>query len=191
MRDYVKSKDFHRHMRSLLVARFQELGWQSQAAGKCSFVQGRRVFWLQVSQYSNSLTGGKFTLNLSEGVGAAGDTRILRHLDETDRAIGKALEEHIIARLPRPDPDPDVEVVGDDGGPVLVKLGDLAKANPRQWDGPSDVWLPYFSKSDLDDWAAFLLPRLDRLIRPSKPEIIDPMIWARWFDHLTGLFRRR
>ncbi|ANL49502.1 hypothetical protein AMC87_PB00178 (plasmid) [Rhizobium phaseoli] len=122
MRDYVKSKDFHRHMRSLLVARFQELGWQSQAAGKCSFVQGRRVFWLQVSQYSNSLTGGKFTLNLSEGVGgAAGDTRILRHLDEADRAIGKALEEHIIARLPRPDPDPDVEVVGDDGGLVLAR----------------------------------------------------------------------
>ncbi|ANK89315.1 MULTISPECIES: hypothetical protein [Rhizobium] len=191
MRDYVKSKDFHRHMRSLLVARFQELGWQSQAAGKCSFVQGRRVFWLQVSQYSNSLTGGTFSLNLSEGVGAAGDTRILRHLDEADRAIGKALEEHIIARLPPPDPDPDVEVVGDDGGPVLVKLGDLAKANPRQWDGPSDVWLPYFSKSDLDDWAAFLLPRLDRLTRSSTPEIIDPMAWTKRLDRLTALFRRR
>ena len=190
MRDYVRSKEFHRHMRVLLASRFQELGWEPQT-GRCSFARGRTVFWLQVSQYSNSLIGGKFTLNLSEGVGAAGDTRILRHLNEADRAIGKALEEHIIARLPRPDPDPEVEVVGDDGGTVLVKVGDLAKANPRQWDGPSDVWLPYFSKSDLDEWAAFLLARLERLIRLSTPEIIDPMTWTTRFSRLTGLFRWR
>ena len=191
MRDYVKSKDFHRHMRSLLASRFQELGWESQAAGKCSFVRGKRVFWLQISQYSNSVTGAKFTVNMTEGSGAASDTRILRQLDDADRAAGKALEESIIARLPRPDPDPDIEVVGENGGTVLVKLGDLAKANPRQWDGPSDVWLPYFGKSDLDDWAAFLLPRLDRLIASSSPEIIDPQSWAQKFRHLTGLFRSK
>ncbi|MDR9782790.1 hypothetical protein [Rhizobium redzepovicii] len=189
MRDYVKSAGFHRHMRLLLASKFQELGWELQT-GKCSFARGKRVFWLQISQSSNSLIGGKFTLNVSEGSGAAGDTRILRHLNEADRAIGKALEEHIIARRPRPDPDPDIEVVGD-GGPLLLKLGDLAKANPRQWDGPSDVWLPYFSKSDLDEWAAFLLPRLERLIRPPTPEITDPMTWTKRFDRLTGLFRWR
>ncbi|OWV70379.1 hypothetical protein ATY77_16545 [Rhizobium sp. R634] len=191
MRDYVKSKDFHRHMRSLLASRFQELGWESQATGKCSFVLGRRVFWLQISQYSNSVTGAKFTINMTEGAGAASDTRILRQLDDSDRAAGKALEELIISRLPRPDPDPDVEVVGDHGETVLVKLGDLAKANPRQWDGPADVWLPYFSRSDLDDWAAFLLPRLDRLVAPSSPEATDPSLWAQRLRRFTGLFRSK
>ncbi|ULJ81332.1 hypothetical protein MF410_24985 (plasmid) [Rhizobium sp. C104] len=112
-------------------------------------------------------------------------------MNDTDRAIGKALEEHIIARRPRPDPDPDIEVVGDDGGRILIKLGDLAKANPRQWVGPSDVWLPYFSKNDLDDWAAFLLPRLDRLVGPSPPETIDPSPWAQRLLHFAGLFRSK
>lgn len=189
MRDYVKSQAFHRHMRSLLALKFQELGWESQTAGKCSFVRGRRVCWLQISQHSNSVMGAKFTINMSQGSGPAGDTRILPRLNEADRAIGKALEEHIIARLPRPDPDPEIEIVGDNGRPVLVKLGSLVRANPRQWDAPSDVWLPYFSKGDLDDWAAFLLPRLDRLIASSSPEMIDPMLWAQRFRHLTGLFR--
>lgn len=189
MRDYLKSKDFHRHMRSLLASRFQELGWESQATGKCSFVRGGRVFWLQISQYSNSVTGAKFTINMTEGSGGASDTRILRQLDDADRAAGKALEERIIARLPRPDPDPDVEVVGDHGETVMVKLGDLAKANPRQWDGPSDVWLPYFGRSDLDDWAAFLLPRLDRLVASSSPEMTDPFLWTQRFRHLIGFLR--
>ncbi|ARM91731.1 hypothetical protein RHEC894_PD00226 (plasmid) [Rhizobium sp. CIAT894] len=187
MCDYLKSREFHRHMRLLLAP---EHGWEPQP-GKCSFIRGKRAFWLQVSQYSNSLVGGKFTLNMTEDSGPAGDTRILSRLTEADRAIGKALEEQIIARLPRPDPDPEIEVVGENGGTVLVKLGDLARANPRQWDGPSDVWLPYFSKSDLDDWAAFLLPRLDRLTRPSTPENSDPMAWTKRFDRLTDLFRRR
>ncbi|MBX4927007.1 hypothetical protein [Rhizobium binae] len=191
MRDYVKSKDFHRRMRSLLASRFQELGWESQAAGKCSFVRGGRVFWLQVSRYSNGVIGGKFTLNMTEGSGSAGDTRILRRLSEADRTVGKALEERIIARLPRPDPDPEIEVVGDNGGTVLVKLGDLAKANPRQWDGPSDVWLPYFGKNDLDDWAAFLVPRLDRLVARSSPEVTDPRLWVQRLRDLTGLFRSK
>ncbi|MBB2684522.1 hypothetical protein N2597_29570 (plasmid) [Rhizobium sophoriradicis] len=191
MRDYVESKDFHRHMRSLLASRFQELGWESQAAGRCSFVRGRRVFSLQVSQYSNSLIGAKFTINMTEGSGAASDTRILRHLNDADRAAGKAVEERIFARLPRPDPDPDVDVVGDHGQTVSVKLGDLAKANPRQWDGPFDVWLPYFSKTDLDDWAAFLLPRLDRLVAPSSPEMTDPLLWAQRFRGLVSFFGRK
>lgn len=116
MRDYLKSKDFHRHMRSLLAPKFRELGWETQAAGKCSFARGGRACWLQVSQYSNAVMGAKFTINLTEGTGSAGDTRILRRLDETDRAVGQALEEQIIARLPRPDPDPEIEVVGDNGG---------------------------------------------------------------------------
>ncbi|WHO76295.1 hypothetical protein [Rhizobium sp. BT03] len=190
MRDYVKGQSFHRYMRSLLAWRFQELGWESQP-GKCSFVHGKRIFWLQISQSSNSLMGGKFTLNLTEGSGAAGDTRVLRRLNEADRAVGRALEERIIARLPRPDPDPDIEVVGENGGTVLVKLGDLARANPRQWDGPSDVWLPYFGKNDLDDWAAFLVPRLDRLVGPPSPETIDPSLWAQRLRHFTGLFRSK
>ena len=190
MRDYVKSQNFHRHMRSLLASRFEELGWTSQK-GKCSFVRGGKVFWLQVSQYSNSLTGGKFTLNITEGSGSASDMRILRRLNDADRSTGKALEEHIIARLPRPDPDPDIEVVGENGGTVLVKLGDLAKANPRQWDGPADVWLPYFSKDDLDDWAAFLLPRLERLTAASSSETIDPQLWAQRFRRLMVFFRSK
>lgn len=190
MRDYLKSRDFHRHMRSLLAPRFQELGWEPQA-GKCSFVRGGRVCWLQVSQYSNSVMGAKFTINMTEGSGSASDTRILHRLDETDRAVGKALEERLIARLPRPDPDPEVEVVGDNGQTVSVKLGDLARANPRQWEGPDDVWLPYFSKSDLDDWAAFLLPRLDRLIASSSSERVHPQLWAQRLHRLTGLFRSK
>jgi hypothetical protein len=99
------------------------------------------------------------------------------------------VEERIFARLPRPDPDPDVDVVGDNGQTVSVKLGDLAKANPRQWDGPFDVWLPYFSKTDLDDWAAFLLPRLDRLVASSSPEMTDPLLWAQRFRKLVGFLR--
>ncbi|RUM27152.1 hypothetical protein EFQ99_02840 [Rhizobium vallis] len=190
MRDYLKSRDFHRHMRSLLAPRFQELGWEPQT-GKCSFVRGGRVVWLQVSQYSNSVMGAKFTINMTEGSGSASDIRILHRLEETDRAVGKALEERIIARLPRPDPDPEVEVVGDNGQMVSVKLGDLTRANPRQWEGPADVWLPYFSKSDLDDWAAFLLPRLDRLIASSSSETVDPQLWAQRFRRLTGFFRSK
>ncbi|MGZ2486887.1 hypothetical protein ACVITL_005472 [Rhizobium pisi] len=190
MRDYVKSRDFHRHMRSLLASRFQELGWKSQT-GKCSFARGRRVCWLQISQHSNSVLGSKFTINMTQGSGPAGDTRILRRLNEEDRAIGKDLEERIIARLPRPDPDPEVEVVGEDGGTLLVKLGDLVRANPKQWDAPSDVWLPYFSKSDLDDWAAFLLPRLDRLTASSSSEMTDALLWVQRLRRLTGLFRSR
>lgn len=191
MRDYLKSRDFHRHMRSLLASRFRELGWEPQPAGKCSFARGGKVCWLQVSQYSNGITGAKFTINMTEGSGSAGDTRILRRLDAADRAVGKALEASIIARLPRPDPDPEIEVVGDNGQTVLVKLGDLARANPRQWDAPSDVWLPYFSKSDLDDWAAFLLPRLERLTAPSSSEKIAPQLWAQRFRRLTLLFRSK
>ncbi|MDF9820628.1 hypothetical protein M2308_003411 [Rhizobium leguminosarum] len=191
MRDYLKSKDFHRHMRSLLASGFQELGWESQLGGKCSFARGGRVCWLQVSQYSNSVLGAKFTINMTESSGPAGDTRILYRLDKADRAIGKALEEHIIAHLPRPDPDPEIEVVGDNGQPVLVRLGDLVRANPRQWEAATDVWLPYFSKSDLDDWAAFLLPRLERLTAPSSSEKIDPQWWAQRFRRLTRLFRSK
>ncbi|MBX4974362.1 hypothetical protein HJB73_13035 [Rhizobium lentis] len=192
MRDYLKSKDFHRHMRSLLAPKFRELGWETQAAGKCSFARGGRVCWLQVSQYSNAVIGAKFTINLTESTGSAGDTRILRRLDEADRAVGQALEEQIIARLPMPDPDPEIEVVGDNGGTVLVKLGDLARANMRQWEAPADVWLPYFSKSDLDEWAAFLLPRLERLTAPSSPEIIDPQRRAaERVRRLVGFFRSK
>nr|AOO92806.1 hypothetical protein [Rhizobium leguminosarum bv. trifolii] len=191
MRDYLKSRDFHRHMRSLLASRFRELGWESQTAGKCSFARGGRACWLQVSQCSNGIMGAKFTINMTEGPGPAGDTRILRRLNEADRGIGKALEESIIARLPRPDPDPEVEVVGDNGQTILVKLGDLARANPRQWEAPSDVWLPYFSKSDLDDWATFLLPRLERLTALSSSEKIDPQLWAQRFRRLTRLFRSK
>ncbi|EJZ19138.1 hypothetical protein RCCGEPOP_21827 [Rhizobium sp. Pop5] len=135
--------------------------------------------------------GAKFTINMTEGSGPADDTRILYRLDEADRATGKALEERIIARLPRPDPDLEIEVVGNDGGTVLVKLGDLVRANPRQWEGPSDVWLPYFSKADLDDWAAFLLPRLERLTTASSSEIVDPQLWARRFHRLMGFFRSK
>lgn len=191
MRDYVKSKDFHRHMRSLLAPGFQELGWESQAAGKCSFTRGGRVCWLQVSQYSNSVMGAKFTINMTEGSSSAGNTRILFRLNEADRAVGRALEEGIIARLPRPDPDPEIEVVGDNGGTVLVKLGDLPRANSRQWEGPADVWLPYFSKGDLDDWAAFLLPRLERLTAASSSETIDPQLWAQRFRRLMVFFRSK
>ncbi|MGG7579542.1 hypothetical protein [Rhizobium sp. Nf11,1] len=191
MRDYLKSKDFHRHMRSLLAPKFRALGWESQTAGKCSFARGRRVCWLQVSQYSNSLIGAKFTINMTEGSGSAGDIRRLRRLDEADRAFGKALEETIIARLARPDPDSEIEVVGDNGGTVLVKLGDLARANPRQWEIPSDVWLPYFSKGDVDDWAAFLLPRLERMTAPCSPEVIDPQLWAQRFCRFIGSFRSK
>jgi len=189
MRDYLKSRDFHRHMRSLLAPRFREFGWESENSGRCSFARDGRVCWLQVSQYSNSIMGAKFTINMTEGSGPAGDTRILGRLDEADRRIGKALEESIIARLPRPDPDPEIEVVGVNGQMILVKLGDLARANPRQWEAPSDVWLPYFSKSDLDDWAAFLLPRIERLTAPSSSEKIDPQLWAQRFRRLTRLFR--
>ncbi|ASW10169.1 hypothetical protein CKA34_29770 (plasmid) [Rhizobium sp. 11515TR] len=39
-RDYVKSRDFHRHMRSLLASRFHELGWKTQDIGKCSLACG-------------------------------------------------------------------------------------------------------------------------------------------------------
>ncbi|PDT27200.1 hypothetical protein CO660_24245 [Rhizobium sp. L9] len=191
MRDYLKSKDLHRHMRSLLASTFQELGWESQPGGKCSFARGGRHCWLQVSQSSNILIGAKFTINMTERSGSAGDTRILHRLDEADRTVGKTLEETIIARLPRPDPDPEVEVVGDNGQLVLVKLGDLARANSRQWEAPSDIWLPYFSKNDLDDWAAFLLPRLERLTAPSSSEKIDPQFWVQRFRRLTGLFRSK
>ncbi|EJC71392.1 hypothetical protein Rleg5DRAFT_7250 [Rhizobium leguminosarum bv. viciae WSM1455] len=191
MRDYLKSRDFHRRMRLLLAWRFRELGWESQNSGKCSFTRDGRACWLQVSQYSNSIIGAKFTINMTGGSGPAGDTRILRRLNEADRSIGKALEESIIARLPRPDPDPEIEVLGDGGQTILVKLGDLARANPRQWEAPSDVWLPYFSKSDLDDWATFLLPRLERLTAPSSSEKIDPQLWAQLFRRLTRLFRSK
>ncbi|MFH7428706.1 hypothetical protein, partial [Pseudomonas syringae group genomosp. 7] len=64
--------------------------------------------------------GAKFTINMTEGPGPAGNTRILRRLNEADRRIGKALEESMIERLPRPDPDPEVEVVGDNGQTILV-----------------------------------------------------------------------
>ena len=191
MRDYLKSRDFHRHMRLLLASRFRELGWESQNSGKCSFARDGRACWLQVSQYSNSIMGAKFTINMTEGSGPAGDTRILRRLNEADRSIGKALEESIIARLPRPDPDPEIEVLGGSGQTILVKLGDLARANPRQWEAPSDVWLPYFSKSDLDDWATFLLPRLERLTATSSSEKVDPQLWAQRFRRLTRLFHSK
>ena len=135
--------------------------------------------------------GSKFTLNLTQGSGSANEARILYHLNEADRAIGKALEERIIVRRPRPDPDPDLEVVGDNGETVTLKLGDLVRANPAQWDAPSDVWLPYFGKNDLDDWAAFLSPRLDRLIASTSSEIPVFRLWAQRFRQLTSFFRSK
>ncbi|MGY5776474.1 hypothetical protein [Rhizobium sp. LEGMi135b] len=189
MRDHLKNRDFHRQMHSLLAPRFLELGWKSQGGNKCSFIRGRKIFWLQVSQYSNSLKGARFTINMTEGSGPGGDTRVLYWLNETDRAVGRGLEEHIIARLPRPDPDPEVDVLGDNGGTIRVKLGDLVQPNSKQWDASGDVWLPYFTKDDLEDWAAFLSPRLDRLIASSSPGPTDLSSWAQRFRHLAGLLR--
>ncbi|GLS18745.1 hypothetical protein GCM10007874_17620 [Labrys miyagiensis] len=194
MREYVKSKEFNKRMRLLLTPKFQKMGWTPKPGNRCVFKRGVREFWLQTSKYNNSLSGGKFTINL-------GTRRILAHLNENDREIGREVESRLVARWPRPDPDPEVEVVDENGGRKRMKLGDTIKPNPRSWDHiGSEVWLRYLTKEDLDDWATFLEPRLSRLILAPHfngfiatclIEAFDPFLWIERAQRLRQMFRAK
>ena len=131
MRDYMKSKAFHQHMRLSLAPKMQELGWELQSGNICAFKRSRWSIWFQISKNSNGLTGGRFTINFNT-------SRLLVRLNKSDRAIGKALEKHLIARLPKPDPakDFDVEVLGENGEKMPKKFSDLMQPDLDQWGRP-------------------------------------------------------
>lgn len=181
-------------MRTLLAPKFKKMGWKPLPGTRCVFKRGVREFWLQTSKYNNEISGGKFTINI-------GSQRILAELNKSDRDIGREVETRLIGRWPRPDPDPEIEIVDEDGGRKLVRLGDAIQPTPRLWDHVgSDVWLRYLTKEDLDDWAAFLEPRLSRLVLAPHLagflttcllEVLDPVLWIERARRLVQVFRAK
>lgn len=171
MRTYMKAKDVHRHMRQLLAPWFSAHGWIKRAGYSCAFEQNTRILWLQPSQWGDSWSGSSLTLNLTEapsGQLSAG-RRVLRDLDVDSREVGFALEELVISRIPAPAPDHFIRkfmaVPGADGDLARRSFDNAFKPNREDWGPDQDIWLRYFAADDLDEWAMFLLPRLESLLR--------------------------
>ncbi|WP_342316690.1 hypothetical protein [Lysobacter sp. FW306-1B-D06B] len=170
MRSYVKAKDVHRHMRRLLAPWFVEQGWQKRPGYSCAFVRADSVFWVQPSQWGDSWSGSSMTLNLSgwNGRDLAAGRRILKGLDGDSRDAGLALEERIVSRIPEPPHDHYIHqfmsLPGAEGATFRQSFERAFAPNPGQWKPGCDTWLRYFAEDDLEEWALFMVPRLDRLI---------------------------
>ena len=145
MRQYAKAKDVHRRMRALLWPLLAS-SWSKRPGYTCAFTRDGFVLWVQPHSFGDSLSGSQLTINLNQSTSheIAHGCRILAYLDQDSRGVGARIEERILARLP--DVESDVRV------------------EQQLWETHQDIWLRYFAQDDLDEWAEFLQPRLDRLI---------------------------
>lgn len=180
MRTYVASRQAHSALGRLLRPWFKAHGWDKRPGGTAAFTRqssegpGFWCLWFQVSQWGNADFGNEFTLNLvlqqSEAASLCGGphARVLNTLSPQAREEGLGIETAIVARIPKPPPGRKIYewMEADDPYAAHHRQAWQRAFSPdvRRWRQPGvDLWLRYFSVDDVEDWAAFLLPRLEGL----------------------------
>ena len=177
---FVPSRRVHSVLRKLLWPYFSTHGWAKRPGSTCAFVraasQGYWCLWVQISQFGGKTDGNSFTLNLVRRpsidaplTGGQTNARIpVDLLSPEDKARGRALAEEIQARIPDPPPDDKVhewkKLPGKEGLKWIEYLARIRQVPPSEWEPGIDVWLNYYSVTDLEQWVEFLLPRFDKLL---------------------------
>lgn len=179
MRTYAESRQVHSTLRNALSPWFRERGWERRKGSSCAFLKlsqsgdGFWCFWLQVSQWGGRDFGNEFTVNLillpsaSDRPYGGPYARVLKTLPQDDRDIGLALEAKIAARVPKPPPESRIcqwmDLPGEEGATFKRMWAEAFVPHPHRWAEDMDVWLRYFAVDDVEEWASFLVPRLELL----------------------------
>lgn len=175
---YADARQVHSALARALAPTLAPSGWRRQSGRTCTFTRtvasetGHWLLWAQVSQFGNRDLGNEFTLNVERqhepGVhpGGGPHARILGGLDETDRALGLALEARIVARKPRPAADRPIHehLRQDTTGQLRAGWERAFNAQPDRWRAGGDPWLVYYSVDDVAEWCTFLSGRLAALL---------------------------
>lgn len=184
MREYAASRQVHSALGKRLTPWFREHGWEKRGGSSCAFVKADAIaegvwcFWIQISQWGGRDFGNEFTVNLIS-LPSANTTpyggpyaRVLKTLQQRDREIGLALEAKIAARIPIPAPENRIhewmKLPGEQGAGFRRMWSEAFVAHPDRWGQDKDIWLRYYALDDVEEWAEFLIARLDALTVQSR-----------------------
>lgn len=158
---------------------FHQFGWQRRKGSSCAFLKRCEstnkywCFWVQISQWGGKDFGNSFTLDLilleSHDIPPYGgaDSRVLNTLTGRDRQVGIELETKIAGRIPEPAPECLIyewmKLPGDEGAAFKRMWTEAFVPHPDRWNEGMDISLRYFALDDVEEWAQFLLRRLEML----------------------------
>lgn len=180
---YATSKEVHSAFKKALSPWFIANGWKRRAGTSCAFVRpadhgGYWCLWLQPSSWGGKLWGSSFTLNLvhveavDTPLAGGPHARVLGTLSEADQQLAHAIAQQLARRIPDPPASDPVHewarLPGHEGESWRQRLANLRTVNPDAWKPGVDVWLPYYSVGDLQEWVQFLAPRWEHLLRQSR-----------------------
>ena len=166
----------------------QAAGFHRASSSACAFARERAdrrgfvTIGVQISSWGNSWCGNQFTLN-ADGAAAkaydhgAGMFRPLTWLTADECTAGMEVERRIRKRFPIPPDDHEVWTwaaePGAAGDELRNELAQLRVVREDMWHPQYDIWLPYFGRTDLQEWGNFLLPLLPGLL--TRVEMESPL----------------
>lgn len=179
MNEYVKSKDFHKLLRTVWDPYLKPLGFKRCKGSVASYYRSRHDdlgfirFWTQLSKWGDSWSGNSFTLNLDISITdphetLGGSDRFLGILSAEQLAEAERITELIIKRKPKPPADHWIYSEMADGAEHSKDWKDgFERAfmyRPGRLKPECDIWFEYFSSADVTCWAEFLAPLLPQLL---------------------------
>ena len=152
MLSFATSRIVHTALNRQLGPWFRERGWIRRKGSICAYLWINRtsgqnwMFWIQCSAWGSKDRGSKFTANLPK-VNASGSNysscRFLgQTLTDTYFAEAHAIASRIAERNRK--------------SQIVMIYADV-------WERKFDIWFPYYSSQDVDDWGAYLRERLPQL----------------------------
>ena len=172
---FAKARDVHRTLSRKFSAWAKPAGYKRVGSGTCAFARPRKDatgflrFAVQISQWGADWSGNQFTINAeaqaTDDKGPLyGGVRILKALSGEDLQIAEALQWHIIQSIPKPAPEHEIyefmQLPGKDGEIFRDAFERAFRHEPTLFEPGKDIWLRYFSESDVEAWADYLEDRL-------------------------------
>ena len=186
---FARSKEAHAILRGIWAPAMRAAGFKRASSSACAFARERAdrcgyvTVGVQISAWGDSWSGNQFTLNANGAAAKASDYaptvfRPLSWLTADECAAGMEVERRIRKRFPIPPDDHEVWALaaepGNTGEVFRNALAQLRVVREGMWRPQYDIWLPYFGRTDLQEWGDFLLPLLPGLLARAEAERQPP-----------------
>jgi len=171
MAEYARSKELHKTLRTVWDVTLKPLGFKRSKGSPASYYRPREDnkgfvrFWAQASQWGDSWSGNRFTLNVDVCIKDphatfADSDRFLGQLSPIELAEAEKITELIIKRKPKPPADHwvyrEMSAKSESGRFWRDAFAREFTYVPSTLRPKTDIWFEYFSVADVTLWAEFL-----------------------------------
>jgi hypothetical protein len=169
----ISSRDLYRHLTAGTADAFGRLGFRHDKASRLSYKKPHDTqlltIWFQADRYGwEDSWGSQFTMEFQLGIDAdPGSASIASRSRYAHLLSPRALEEvrqlnnRVILMLPGTIANQSIAVADDKGDEVVI-VGARVEASP--YAQGQDVWMRYYSASDIEMWSVFLCAQLPELV---------------------------